>query len=61
MVNEKAEQVTWESLNNNYITTHPYHVAFDPQSDDENLLAGFQDNGSWFTNSTNPNDDWEEQ
>ncbi|MEW7278313.1 T9SS type A sorting domain-containing protein [Aquimarina sp. 2201CG1-2-11] len=61
VVNEKAEQVTWESLNNNYITTHSYHVAFDPQSDNENLLAGFQDNGTWFTNSTNPNDDWDEQ
>ena len=61
VVNDDAEQVTWESLNNNYVTTHPYHVAFDPQSEDENLLAGFQDNGSWFTNSSNPTDDWDEQ
>ncbi|WP_109301947.1 T9SS type A sorting domain-containing protein [Aquimarina sp. AU474] len=61
VVNDQAEQVTWTSLNNNYVTTHPYHVAFNPQSEDENLLAGFQDNGSWFTNSTNPSDDWIEQ
>jgi len=61
VVNGDAEQVTWESLNNDYVTTHPYHVAFDPESENENLIAGFQDNGTWFTNSTNPSDPWLEQ
>ncbi|MBQ4820165.1 T9SS type A sorting domain-containing protein [Aquimarina sp. MMG016] len=61
VVNDDAEQVTWTSLNNDYVTTHPYHVAFDPQSENEDLLAGFQDNGTWFTNSSNPSDPWTEQ
>lgn len=59
--NEQAEQVTWKSLNNNYITTHPYHVAFDPESTSEDIVAGFQDNGSWFTDSTDPKTPWKEE
>ncbi len=61
VVNDQAEQVTWTSLNNGYMTTQPYHVAFDPEPNTDDLLAGFQDNGSWFTNSTNPTDAWQEE
>ncbi|TCI93494.1 T9SS type A sorting domain-containing protein [Tenacibaculum sp. M341] len=58
--NDGVEPVQWESLNNGYLTTQPYHVAFDPNGTDDNLVAGFQDNGTWFTNSSDPKAIWEE-
>lgn len=54
------EPVTWTDLNRGYLTTQPYHVAFDPEPNSEDLLAGFQDNGTWFTNSTASDAIWEE-
>ncbi len=58
--NDGVEPVAWESLNNGYITTQPYHVAFDPEATDDNLVAGFQDNGTWFTDSSDSKAIWEE-
>lgn len=58
--NDGVEPVSWTSLNNGYITTQPYHVAFDPEPNTDDLLAGFQDNGTWFTNSTDSDAIWEE-
>lgn len=58
--NVGIEPVAWTSLNNGYITTQPYHVAFDPEANSDDLVAGFQDNGTWFTNSTDSDADWEE-
>jgi len=57
--NDGVEPVAWTSLNNGYITTQPYHVAFDPEPNTDDLVAGFQDNGTWFTNSTDTNTIWE--
>jgi len=54
------EPVDWVSLNNGYITTQPYHVSFDPAANSDDLLAGFQDNSTWYTNSTDPKADWED-
>ncbi|TAI47739.1 T9SS type A sorting domain-containing protein [Flagellimonas allohymeniacidonis] len=54
-----SEPVTWTSLNNGYITTQPYAIAIDPEGNSQDIVAGFQDNGTWFTNSTNGNDPWE--
>ena len=53
-----GEPVEWISLNNGYLTTQPYHVAFDPEANSDDLVAGFQDNGTWFTNSTDPTSPW---
>ncbi|WP_456457788.1 T9SS type A sorting domain-containing protein [Reichenbachiella sp.] len=53
-----AEPVDWTSLNNGYITTQPYAVAFDPEPNSDDLLAGFQDNGTWFTSSTDKTEPW---
>ncbi len=53
-----AEPVDWISLNNGYVTTQPYHVSFDPEPNSDDLLAGFQDNGTWFTSSTSPTEPW---
>ncbi|TCI93496.1 hypothetical protein [Tenacibaculum sp. M341] len=58
--NEEIEPVEWDSLNNGYLTTQPYHVAFNPEGTDDNLVAGFQDNGTWFTNSSDPTAAWVE-
>lgn len=53
--------VAWQSLNNGYITTQPYAISYDPEGNSDDLLAGFQDNGTWFTNSDNVNDPWTEE
>lgn len=53
--------VAWESLNNGYITTQPYAISYDPEGNSDDLLAGFQDNGSWFTNSKDVSVDWIEE
>jgi|GEM_PF-150388 len=52
--------VTWRSLNNGYLTTQPYTVAIDPKGGNDLLIAGFQDNGTWFTTSTTLTDPWPE-
>ncbi|SHI93182.1 T9SS type A sorting domain-containing protein [Aquimarina spongiae] len=58
--NPGAEPVAWTDLSNGYLTTQPYHVAFDPSGNSDDLVAGFQDNGTWFTNSTDGIAPWEE-
>ncbi len=58
--NPGAEPVEWRSLNNGYVTTQPYHVSFDPDANSDDLVAGFQDNGTWFTNSTDQTTSWTE-
>lgn len=55
---DTGEPVEWTSLNNGYLTTQPYHVAFDPEANSDDLVAGFQDNGTWFTNSTDGTSPW---
>ncbi|WP_340199504.1 T9SS type A sorting domain-containing protein [Ascidiimonas sp. W6] len=55
-----AVPVEWTDLNNGYLSTQPYAVAFDPEANSDDLVAGFQDNGTWFTNSTASNAIWEE-
>ncbi|MCF6348185.1 MAG: T9SS type A sorting domain-containing protein [Flavobacteriaceae bacterium] len=55
-----TEPVDWTSLNNGYLTTQSYAVSFDPQANSDDLVSGFQDNGTWFTNSTNTKEPWVE-
>ncbi|WP_281991582.1 T9SS type A sorting domain-containing protein [Aquimarina aggregata] len=55
------EPVSWVSLNNGYITTQPYAISFDPESESDELLAGFQDNGTWHTDQTYSNSIWDRQ
>ena len=60
------EPVTWTSLNNGYMTTQFYAVAFHPAhyTDTDTyydfVMGGMQDNGTWGINSTNPGNDWTE-
>ena len=48
----------WTSLNNGYITTMFYTCAVDHATTDDIVIGGAQDNGSWFTNSTNLTTPW---
>ncbi len=55
-----GETVVWASLNTGYLTTQAYAVAIDQEHfHDDKILAGFQDNGSWSTKSSNGATDWE--
>ncbi len=48
----------WTPLNNGYITTMFYTCAIDHATNDNIVIGGAQDNGSWFTNSTNLYSPW---
>ena len=49
------EPVAWTSLNNGYLTTQVYALSIGPT---DQIMAGFQDNSTWFTSTTNPQADW---
>jgi len=54
-----APVISWTPLNNGYLTTMFYTVALDHAATGNNIIiAGAQDNGSWFTNSPIPTDPW---
>lgn len=54
-----VEPVAWESLNNGYFTTQPYAISIDPiTANDNRIIAGFQDNSTWITNSKATNANW---
>jgi hypothetical protein len=57
--NDTATSITWQSLNNGYLTSMFYTVAIDHATSGNNIIvAGAQDNGSWYTNSANPTAPW---
>ena len=47
--------VDWVSLNNGYLTTQVYALSTGPG---DQILAGFQDNGTWLTTSSNSKTTW---
>lgn len=54
-----ASTVTWSSLNNGYLTSMFYTIAVDHAvAGNPIIIAGAQDNGSWYTNTTNYNTPW---
>ena len=50
--------VIWTSLNNGYITTMFYTCAIDHATSSDIIIGGAQDNGSWYTNTSNPTAPW---
>ena len=51
--------VTWNSLDNGYITSMFYTVAVDHATAGNDIaIGGAQDNGSWWTNNTNLQTPW---
>ncbi len=55
------EPVGWTSLNNGYFTTQPHHISIDPSENNDAILAGFQDNGTWFTDTTDQTAFWKKE
>ena len=53
-----APSVTWQRLNNGYLTTQVYTVTIDESSTNDIIVGGFQDNGNFFTNSASPTANW---
>ncbi len=49
--NIDADQVAWQSLNNNYITYQFYHIAMDPLTGSDFVMGGAQDNGTKYGGS----------
>ncbi len=53
-----ASKVVWQSFNNGYQTTQFYGMAIDHLTENEIVTSGYQDNGSWWTNSADTLTDW---
>lgn len=56
-----ASSVSWSALNTGYFTTQFYAVAMDNATAGNNVvIGGMQDNGTWFTNSSQASANWVE-
>jgi hypothetical protein len=54
-----ADSVIWESLNNGYVTTQFYTISLEEgNTNTDFLVAGAQDNGTWFTNRNHLDSMW---
>ena len=53
--------VNWTPLNNGYLTTQPYSVAINKSGTDDQIMAGFQDNGTWFNDDDISTSNWIEE
>lgn len=57
--NINSLNVAWTSLNNGYITSQFYTIALDHGNQQRmTVIGGLQDNGTYFTGSTNPEAHW---
>lgn len=56
--NANAEQISWTPLNNGYLTTQVYAVSAGPG---DQVMAGFQDNSTWLSISTDADATWRDQ
>ncbi len=53
-----AANVIWSSLNNGYITSMFYTCAIDHAGNNDIIIGGAQDNGSWFTSTADGHAPW---
>ena len=53
-----ATSVVWNELNNGYITSQFYTLAIDHSSTNDIVMGGLQDNGTYYTNTTNSQTSW---
>ncbi len=53
-----AASVVWTSLDNGYISTMFYTCAIDHAMNNDIIIGGAQDNGSWYTNSASLTSPW---
>lgn len=53
--------ITWESLNNGYLTTQFYHMDINSNDlGDNQIVGGMQDNSSWAVFEADPTADWQD-
>lgn len=58
-IDNTASAVAWQPLNSGYLTSMFYTVAVDHATSGNNIIiGGAQDNGSWYTNSSDPIQPW---
>ncbi len=58
-IDNTAGTVAWQSLNNGYLTTMFYTIAIDHATPGNDvIIAGAQDNGTWFNNNNVPTSSW---
>ncbi len=50
-----ATNLTWQPLNNGYITTQYYTVSMDHAANGKTIIGGLQDNGTWWGNDVTNN------
>jgi hypothetical protein len=53
-----APGVIWESKNDGYITSQFYTIGLDKSNVNDIIIGGLQDNGTFYTNSSNSLDPW---
>lgn len=58
--NSRADSIQYEDLNRGYITTQVHGVAINLTEQDDYLLAGFQDNGSWVSQDPEADATWQD-
>ena len=57
--NNMEDTVHWQTFNHGYLTSMFYTCAIDPATANDNIIiGGAQDNGSWWTNNTNQTTPW---
>lgn len=54
----RAETVSWTSLNNGYVTSQFYTVAISKEENQNEILGGMQDNGTYFRSTSGANTNW---
>lgn len=52
------DSVRYEDLNHGYITTQIHGIGINLTEQDNDILGGFQDNGSWVSQSNDPEAEW---
>ena len=57
-IDNMATPVVWNEMNDGYITSQFYTVALDHATTNDIVIGGLQDNGTYFTHTTNPTDPW---
>lgn len=60
-VDNLVDSVDWIPLNNGYVTTQFYAIGMEPgETTSDIVIGGMQDNGTWFTNTTEFDSAWTE-
>ncbi|WP_420580480.1 flagellar basal body rod modification protein [Reichenbachiella sp.] len=56
--NNKAETVSWSSLNNGYVTSQYYTIAVSKDQGRNEMIGGMQDNGTYIKTVNGENPSW---